>query len=403
MEAGSPRRLLEALANAPSVEAGPSSGPRPSTQVAWADLDLQELPPPDVFFAGSPGLLRELLGRGPEGRLHFSDSEASLSSGSELEPETTDAKGKGVIISKPKRRRVRRHRHRRRAAGFLADARRAPGRPVAPSARPDAPSPPAPGGPVEPRRRSPNSHPARERGVRDSGRPVAPSARPDAPSPPAPGGPVEPRRRSPNSHPARERGVRDSEGFFDVQSKRFGRRRSSPRGRSPRSPGSPRVMPPELADACFNCLRHGHIRARCWHPPRCYVCWREGHLAARCPERGGRRSSNKRPRSPGHSGGRRHVRLRGRAESADTISGSSVSTGRSTSIPIICAASPHHPGTSAPPRPTPQPPTQADQEKRRLRTSLSWVGVARKTLALASWKTKLQSVPPDFGGVTRHW
>ena len=88
-------------------------------------MDLQKLPPPEVFFAGSPGLLREFLDRGPEERLHFSDSEASLGSDSELEPdlaEASEARGKEVLAVKPKRRRARRHRHRRRAAGFMADA-----------------------------------------------------------------------------------------------------------------------------------------------------------------------------------------------------------------------------------------------------------------------------------------
>lgn len=55
MEAASPGRLLEALALGP--------GAASETHPAWADLDGAELPPPEVFFAGSPGLLHELRGR----------------------------------------------------------------------------------------------------------------------------------------------------------------------------------------------------------------------------------------------------------------------------------------------------------------------------------------------------
>lgn len=81
-----------------------------------------------------------------------------------------------------------------------------------------------------------------------------------------------------------------------------------------------------------------------------------GHHAAWCTER-------KRWRSPCDSGGRRQVRpqdaqRRRRAESADTVSGSSVSTGRSTSIPMICAASPRRESASGAPRQLPRRPVQ---------------------------------------------
>ncbi|OQU77416.1 hypothetical protein SORBI_3009G046400, partial [Sorghum bicolor] len=95
------------------------------------------------------------------------------------------------------------------------------------------------------------------------------------------------RRSPPAAHPARQRGAQDAEGFFQVQSRRFGRMRS-PRRRSPprRSPPrSPSFLPPELEGACYRCLRFGHVRARCFYPARCYRCWAEGHHAAECPDR----------------------------------------------------------------------------------------------------------------------
>jgi len=71
MEAGSPGRLLEALALGSR-----GASEVPPARSSWADLDGESLPPPGDFFAGSPGLLRAYLGRGPAERVALSDSEA---------------------------------------------------------------------------------------------------------------------------------------------------------------------------------------------------------------------------------------------------------------------------------------------------------------------------------------
>jgi len=60
LEAGSPCRLLEALGRVPC---GASHTVTP-----------HRLPPPSEFFVGSPGLLREILVRGPRERVALSDS-----------------------------------------------------------------------------------------------------------------------------------------------------------------------------------------------------------------------------------------------------------------------------------------------------------------------------------------
>lgn len=241
------------------------AAPRP-----WADLDGVELPPPEEFFAGSPGLLSQALDRGPEGRVALSDSEASEPGSDPDEPETeaTLPEPRGPAPDPPRRRRRRARRHRRRKKPL----------------RSASPPPPT------------------------------------------------------RSHPTRERGARDVDGFFTVASRRFGRTRSprsrrSPPTRSP--PRSPTYVPPELVGVCYRCLRSGHIRARCLYPTRCYRCWLEGHHASECPCR------RRRPRSPGlvlpalragspRAGSKRYrPRYSHRAESADTVSGRSVSTGDS--------------------------------------------------------------------------
>ena len=254
LDAGSPNQLLAAIGCGPS-DIADSSRRRERARIAEGDADI---PPPAGLLADSTGLLHEHLARGPEGRVALSDSEAS--SDSELEPHEPTSlpveKGEGAQTQGPrrKRRRAIHHRRRKRTAGLLADARYSP----------------PPYGELE--------HAA---------------ASPDA------------RRSPPAAHPARQRGAQDAEGFFQVQSRRFGRMRS-PRRRSPprRSPPrSPSFLPPELEGACYRCLRFGHVRVRCFYPARCYRCWAEGHHAAECPDR--RRDFRKRGRSPLSEGERR--------------------------------------------------------------------------------------------------
>ena len=119
MEAGSPGHLLEALATVPRG-ASEASPPRQS----WADLDGDGLPPPGEFFAGSPGLLRAFLDRGPAEHVAFSDSEGYSDpepTPSPAPPSSTlrfalpppDAKGKAT--AEPSCR--RRHRRRRHCRG----------------------------------------------------------------------------------------------------------------------------------------------------------------------------------------------------------------------------------------------------------------------------------------------
>lgn len=215
------------------MEVGSPSG------AAWADLAEQDLPPPREFFAGSPGLLREILDHGPLERVALSDSEDLSESERSFSP-PPEGKGKGVVAQGCCRRRVRRHRNRRRPAGFMAAARRSH----------PSPSPerswrgPSPCWGHDPR----HSSPAARHVLRSS---------------------------SPTAHPVRAWVVLDEDGFFRVQSCRFGRSRTPPR--------SPRKVPQELDGVCFRCLAPGHTKVVCSFPEKCYNCWAEGHRAATCP------------------------------------------------------------------------------------------------------------------------
>ena len=104
--AASPGRLLAALARGPGDPGASSSRPTkadlllgdapPSpSRPAWADLAGEGLPPAQVFFDGSPGLLREVLDRGPGERVALSDSEDLSESVSEVERGTLPPDGKG--------------------------------------------------------------------------------------------------------------------------------------------------------------------------------------------------------------------------------------------------------------------------------------------------------------------
>jgi hypothetical protein len=145
MEAGSPGRLLEALALGPrgASEASPA-------RRSWADLDGDSLPPPGDFFAGSPSLLRAFLDRGPVERVALSDSEVdsdpepspSLApSSSASRPPPLPPVRLGLEAGEPSRRRRTRHRrrrHGRRPRGPPGPARQpppAPGRPCRGGAR----------------------------------------------------------------------------------------------------------------------------------------------------------------------------------------------------------------------------------------------------------------------------
>ena len=362
LEEGSPGRVLEALERFAEV-AGSSSSRR-----RWADLDSEELPPASLFFAGSPGLLREVLDRGPGERVRLSDSEDSSESEDELRPvelpptSTGDGKGKTPVETGcRKRRRKRRHRHPRRAEGFMADARRghSPAGPTADARRRRSPDGKSPAGPTADvrRRRSPDG----------------------LASPPQP---AESSRCSPSAHPARMRGPLDADGFYRVASRKFGHRSTSPR-----SPRSPRT---DWDGLCYNCLRPGHVRARCRYTSRCYNCEGDGHIAAVCREPR-RRRTLKRGRSPvsvgrwprSDDGGspprvrrRRRVPappLGRRAASADTGSCRSVTTpptpnsggsvaradlansGGSVRMAGATESAPAHPPPSTPPPPPPPP------------------------------------------------
>lgn len=165
--------------------------------------------------------------------------------------------------------------------------------------------------------------------VRDAVAPPPPPRRPSPPRQPSP----------PVTHPARPRGLPDEDGFYTVLS----------RSRSP--PKSPGGVPADLVGLCFRCLREGHTRAHCTFPERCYNCGDEGHRVAVCSlPRRTRELGVERRRSPsGCVLEGRNIRRRGYSrESADTVSAYSGSTGRSFSVPNICAASPGEPSMDAP-------------------------------------------------------
>lgn len=239
---------------------------------------------------GSPGFLLKVLGRGAEGRVALSDLEASED---ESKPEGSPSappppppgKGKEVDLGPSRRRkRVRRRRHRRRwPNGFMAAAHRSP----------------------------PTS-----------------------------------RSVSPAAHPARARGAPDADGFFAVQSRRFGRSRTPPRPPLPvprRAPGAllrlssgwPRQgalpQPREMLQ-----LRGGEAPRRGLPLPDVLGCYR-GQAQPLPPAAGWRRMVFCRS-SP--AGSRRR-----RPSSADTVSGGSASTPSPTSTPL------------PPPPPGPPPPS----------------------------------------------
>ncbi|CAD6229522.1 unnamed protein product [Miscanthus lutarioriparius] len=160
-----------------------------------------------------------------------------------------------------------------------------------------------------------------------------------------------PGREVPAVAPCAASGTAGPGGFFQVRSRRCDRRHSPPR-----SP--PRPVPPELEGLCFNCLQPGHVKAQCRARPRCYNCWGEGHHAASCPLPRSSAVGVKRGRSPRRSGDARRVAprrpdgARHWPNSADTVSGGSLSAGRSTSLPYCC----RHPSPPAAPSPPPPPP-----------------------------------------------
>lgn len=239
MEAASPGRLLEALALGP--------GAASETHPAWADLDGAELPPPEVFFAGSPGLLHELRGRSCADRVDLGEYDYDDLSDPDDSPCATvppqppmgaDGAADGAGPSR-RGRRPRRHRPRRKKKKLTTAVQ-----------GPDPLQPPA------------------------RGRPRSVILRVDRPA-----SPPRPSPRPPAAHPPRARGPQDEDGFFSVQSRRFGQSWSP--HRSP--PRSPHKVPAELQGRCFRCLRRDHTMARCTFPARCYNCEDEWHRAAACP------------------------------------------------------------------------------------------------------------------------
>ena len=312
--------------------ASEASPPRRS----WADLDGDDLPPPREFFAGSPGLLRAFLGRGPAEHVAFSDSEGysdpeptpspAPPSSSTLRSALPAPDAKEKAPAEPSRR--RRHRRRRHRRGQRLPA------PV-PQASP--------------------SHPRLQSTVFK----VSP-----------------PRRRSPPAaHPPRELGTPDADGFFPVLSRRFGQSRSPSR--------SPRKVPPELEGRCFHCLREDHTRAGCSFPERCYNCWEEGHRAAVCL-RPSRSVGDKRRRSVSPLVHRRVLRRLPRGglscASADTVSARSASTGRSASASPPPPPPPPPPPLPPPPLPTaeesvfdpPEPGSDVERERGSATRSVGW-------------------------------
>lgn len=117
LESGSPSRFLEALGN------GLGGASKATSRRSWAELDGEALPPPCEFFAGSLGLLWELLDCEPGERVALSDS-VDLSESEPSPSPTPDGKGKQEAVSDRKRRRVRHHRRWSRPEGFMAAARR---------------------------------------------------------------------------------------------------------------------------------------------------------------------------------------------------------------------------------------------------------------------------------------
>jgi hypothetical protein len=130
------------------------------------------------------------------------------------------------------------------------------------------------------------------------------------------------------SHPPRLSAQPDADGFHEVASRRRWRRTAVQR----------RPVPANLVGKCFNCLSESHVKADCTSPPRCFHCLGEGHQERSCLALG--RGAFKRGRSPTADfgcRGRGGHRRRSRESAASTISGRSASTGRSPSVPRVCA------------------------------------------------------------------
>jgi hypothetical protein len=130
------------------------------------------------------------------------------------------------------------------------------------------------------------------------------------------------------THPPRMTGQPDADGFREVVNRRRWRRVVVQR----------RPVQANLVGKCFNCLSVSHVKADCTSPPRCFHCLGEGHQERSYPALG--RGAVKRGRSPAMGvgrwgrGGRCH---RSRESAATTVSGRSASTGRSPSVPSVCA------------------------------------------------------------------
>lgn len=147
------------------------------------------------------------------------------------------------------------------------------------------------------------------------------------------GGDAQRRSRPLLAHPARATDAPDADAFHCVQSRKRWLRRTSPRPSRP--------VPPHLVGKCFNCGSENHVKAQCSPPPpRCINCGSECHRLRDCPFPALAVRSRKQRHSPyvvaaGHRRQPRQVSSRsGRSRSSgDTISGHSVSTERSTSVP----------------------------------------------------------------------
>lgn len=130
------------------------------------------------------------------------------------------------------------------------------------------------------------------------------------------------------THPPQMTGQLDADGFREVVSRRHWRRMVVQR----------RPVPANLVGKCFNCLSESHVKADCTSPPRCFHCLGEGHQERSYPALG--RDTVKRGRSPAmgiERRGRGGRRRRSRESAAATVSGRSASTGRSPSVPPVCA------------------------------------------------------------------
>ncbi|CAN6233316.1 unnamed protein product [Urochloa humidicola] len=155
------------------------------------------------------------------------------------------------------------------------------------------------------------------------------------------------------------RNVVPEDGWEEVRRRQ--RRRRDARPARP----TPRPVPADLVGKCFNCLESGHVAAACMNEPRCFRCRREGHHSRFCKRGRSPQVGHRRATELGrlHAGfptrtqplPRAHPAPQARSASSDaTMSAASQSTGRLGTPPAVCA--PSSPDVSMPsPAPSPRP------------------------------------------------